>query len=149
MAPVKPPMGLCVLGQAGLSGFLGRRAVQLDTSPAWALPSIRGDRLFHQHYGAQHPCPDSGGAGQPLLPLTTCGALQGAWCFLWAMEGGQHDGYSAEPRLPEHCWRGRRCHLVHGLAGSPPPRRTWVVSSSGASIPVPCPGYSHGGGAPL
>lgn len=132
-------MGPVCAGQAGALLLGSSGAVQLDrlTRGLFLLDTgveIGSSTSIHER--PQHPCRTREVLVSHLASYNMW-ALQGAWCFLWAMEGG-HDGHGVQsPGLPEHWvgggravtwfmdWQahlpgGRGCLLFRSLHSSPP-----------------------------
>ena len=112
----------CAAGQTHAGPLSSRYGVEIGSSTSITGPSIpaRTREVLVSHLASYHMW-----------------ALQGAWCFLWAMEGG-HDGHGVQsPGSPEH-WVGREDAVTRFMDWHAHPSQEDVaVSSSGASIPVP------------
>lgn len=132
-----PQWGLCVLGKLGLCFRVEVGLCSWTDSCGASSFQIRcGDRLFIQHHGAQHPRPDSGGAGQPPGLLQHVGPA-GCVVFPVGLEGG-HDGHGVQsPGSPEHLVGGGDAVTWFMDWQAHPSQEAVAVSSSGASFQSP------------
>ena len=147
MAP-RTPNGACVCWASW--GFASRRkwgcADRQDSCRATSFHIWCGDRLFIQHHGAQHPCPYSGGAGQPPGLLQHVGSA-GCVVFPVSLEGVGMMGMVCRAQDHQSTWLvGETLSPGSWTGRLTSPRRTRLSLLQEPPFQSPWPGSSHGGG---